>query len=204
MSCFSIDQRTALRKLFSEHAFYTKLYIESYFGDLPDLKSVITRLLKNQEDIGNGMKPIVGDKVGNIVTKLLKEHILAAAGAIDALKNNGDLNEAVKKVFANSKQVAQALNSLHMKNVSYETLLKNFNHHNQYVVDIAKLHKNQEFEKELKLFDKYYTHMLYFSDLLSCGLSTLHKHTPSTMKYAANGSYVRGSYQSCFDNDLLL
>jgi hypothetical protein len=54
------------------------MYIVSFLADLPDTDVVAQRLLKNQEDIGNAIKPFYGEEAGKKLTELLNGHILIA------------------------------------------------------------------------------------------------------------------------------
>ena len=106
------------------------------------------------------------------MTALLKEHILAAADAVNAIKGKDKnvIDAAIKKVFTNSAQVAGFLSSLNPSKLPYGTVLTMFNTHNQYVIDMATADSQNEYDKEIELFDKYYTHMLKFSDTLNNAL----------------------------------
>ena len=162
-----------MRKLFTDHAFYTKFYIESALSDLPDVKVITNRLLQNQVDIGNFVKPVVGNVNGDHLASLLKEHILAAAGAVSAVKKEDEkeVKTAVDKVFANSWLVSQLLSSFNPEKLPFDVVLKIFNQHNQYVIDITTLHFNEDFEKEINTVDLYYQHMLMLSDTLHDALN---------------------------------
>jgi hypothetical protein len=59
-----------------DHTGWTRNYIISFIAVLPDTNLVAERLLKNQEDIGNAIKPFYGDEATNELTSLLKDHIL--------------------------------------------------------------------------------------------------------------------------------
>jgi len=75
------------RKLWMDHVLWTSNYITSATtAGSEDQKQVLARLLKNQEDIGNVVKPIYGEKAGNKLTDLLKEHIVIAGKIVDAAK----------------------------------------------------------------------------------------------------------------------
>jgi len=158
--------------LFTQHAVYTKFYIESALQSLPDLTSITTRLYQNQTDIGNYVKPIVGATNGDTLTTLLKGHISAVAGAVSAIKGKDQtiINAAVNKVFVNSAQVAGFISSLNPSKLPYNTVLKMFNAHNQYVIDMTMAHSQNQYDRELQLFDEYYQHMMMFSDSLSGAL----------------------------------
>src|ERR1041385_2366156 len=84
---FATDDATklvlALRDLWVDHTGWTRNYIISYVAGLPDTTIVAERLLKNQEDIGNAIKPFYGSQAANKLTILLKAHI---TGAVDILK----------------------------------------------------------------------------------------------------------------------
>jgi hypothetical protein len=51
----------AMRKLWEDHITWTRLFIVSALADLPDKQATTERLLSNQVDIGNAIKPYYGD-----------------------------------------------------------------------------------------------------------------------------------------------
>jgi hypothetical protein len=168
--------KDTFRKLFTDHANYTYLYILSEVNQLPNLKVITERLLQNQVDIGDAMKPIVGEETGNAVTKLLKEHILAASNATKkAIANNRDntkkskdnLDEAIKKVFENSEEVSRGLSNINPQILPFKEVHKHFNEHNTMVLELVVLNIQGNFKKAITEYDCYYTHILGFSDMLS-------------------------------------
>ena len=76
----------AMRKLWEDHITWTRLAIVSFAAGLPDLQATEARLLANQVDIGNAIKPYYGRTAGNRLTALLKEHILGAVALLQAAK----------------------------------------------------------------------------------------------------------------------
>src|ERR1051325_7034472 len=74
----AVDVTMAMRKLWEDHITYTRNYIISTLADLPDGEAVAKRLLKNQDDIGDAIKPYYGDEPGKKVAALLRDHILIA------------------------------------------------------------------------------------------------------------------------------
>jgi hypothetical protein len=68
----TVDLRMAMRKLWEDHITYTRNYIISALADLEDSGKVAERLLKNQDDIGDAIKPIYGKKLA----ALLRDYIL--------------------------------------------------------------------------------------------------------------------------------
>jgi len=55
----------AMRKLWEDHIIWTRLFIISAAADLPDKAAATDRLLQNQVDIGNAIKPYYGEAAGN-------------------------------------------------------------------------------------------------------------------------------------------
>src|SRR6478672_12028825 len=76
-----------MRKLWEDHITWTRLAIVSFAADLPDLQATENRLLANQADIGNAIKPYYGRAAGAKLTKLLREHILGAVDLLVAAKS---------------------------------------------------------------------------------------------------------------------
>lgn len=169
------ELRVEFRKLWSEHAIYTKFYIISVLANIPDANLLAQRLLRNQDDIGNFLECFIGKDKGDKVAKLLKEHILAAAAAIAAVKsgNQGKIDEATDKLFQNSRKVAHFLSSLNPHRLPFRVVLDHFNEHNQFVIDMTVARSKKEFAKDIKLFDAYYAQILDFPDLVLEGVSCI-------------------------------
>src|SRR5262245_18730938 len=72
------DLRTTMRKLWEDHITYTRNYIISALADLADADAVANRLLKNQDNIGDAIKPYYGAEAGKTLSGLLRDHILIA------------------------------------------------------------------------------------------------------------------------------
>src|SRR3990172_10251888 len=104
-----------LRKLFTDHAVWTKIFIDAFLSNLPpeQITLIVQRLKQNQDDIGNGVRPFVGNQKANLLAKLLWEHIQSAsATAISAKEKRPDLQNKINLQMMNSDQVAQALSNL--------------------------------------------------------------------------------------------
>lgn len=99
----SRDFTNAMRQLWEDHISWTRLYIVSAAAGLPDTDANAQRLLQNQTDLGNAIKPYYGEQVGNQLTALLKDHILGAAELIAAAKagDSAAVDAASKKWYAN-------------------------------------------------------------------------------------------------------
>src|SRR2546423_11526117 len=75
-----------MRKLWTDHFFWTRDYIVAAVGDQPDAPAAANRLMKNQDDIGNAVAKFYGAAAGQQLTTLLKEHISIAVDLIKAAK----------------------------------------------------------------------------------------------------------------------
>src|SRR5687768_7811917 len=76
----------AMRVLWEDHITWTRLAIVSLATGSPDTQATVARLLKNQTDIGNAVKPYYGKAAGDKLTAELRKHILIAADLIAAAK----------------------------------------------------------------------------------------------------------------------
>ncbi len=81
-----LDMKLNMRELWTDHAVWTRMYIIESLDDSPAADAAAARLLKNQEDIGNAIKPVYGEAAGNQLTSLLKQHILIAVDIVDDVK----------------------------------------------------------------------------------------------------------------------
>lgn len=76
----------AMRELWTDHIIYTHHLIVSTSGGLADTGEVRQRLLRNQDEIGDAIKPYYGDSAGQTLASLLRGHIQHAAVAMAAAK----------------------------------------------------------------------------------------------------------------------
>jgi len=86
LSAKAVAFRSAMDKLWEDHITWTRIVIVDFAAGLPDLKAAETRLLHNQADIGNAIKPYYGTAAGRKLTSLLRTHILEAVPVLAAAK----------------------------------------------------------------------------------------------------------------------
>src|ERR1044072_4596169 len=66
------DFRADMRKLWEDHITWTRNVIFNIIDTLPGTNEAVARLLQNQVDIGNAIKPYYGAEAGDKITDLLK------------------------------------------------------------------------------------------------------------------------------------
>src|SRR5438094_2246379 len=60
----------AMRKIWEDHVTWTRLAIVSLVAGLADTNATVGRLMQNQADIGNAIRPFYGDAAGDHLTAL--------------------------------------------------------------------------------------------------------------------------------------
>lgn len=167
----AVDLRIAMRKLWEDHITYTRNYIISALADLPDGDAVAKRLLSNQDDIGNAIKPYYGDDAGKKLTALLKDHILIATEVVKAAKagNKDQLAAAQKKWSDNGKDIAAFLSGANPNwpKAALENMLqKHLDLTSGEVVGRLK----KDWVADIKSYDQGHEHMMMFADMLTDGI----------------------------------
>jgi hypothetical protein len=166
-----VDLRMAMRKLWEDHITWTRNYIISGLAGLEDAGKVAERLLKNQDDIGDAIKPVYGDEAGKKLSALLRDHILIAAGIVGAAKmnNNEELNKGQKQWYANADDIADFLSKANPnwpKRDLTEMLYKHLEFTTAEVVSRLK----KDWVADIEAYDKGHEHMLMFADVLTDGI----------------------------------
>src|SRR5688572_10525674 len=103
--------KEGMRKLWADHVVYTRNYIVAAVANDPGASAVATRLLRNQDDIGNAIVPYYGSAAGSRLTALLKDHINIAVELVSAAKasDNAKLTDADKRWHQNAVDIATFL-----------------------------------------------------------------------------------------------
>src|ERR687891_374017 len=120
----AIALRADMRQLWEDHITWTRLAIISLTTGSPDTEATVGRLLKNQTDIGNAVKPFYGKAAGNELTKQLRQHILIAADVIAAAKaeDKAKLADEQARWARNGNDIAAVLNSVNRRHWKLATM----------------------------------------------------------------------------------
>lgn len=162
-----------MRKLWSDHVFWTRLFIKSASFDSPDLSLTENRLLRNQEDIGKLFGKYYGEKIEVKLTNLLKEHIIGAGKIVIAVKNKTseeDTKLLIKEWYDNAEHISKFLFNLNKENWTLKILNDAMKKHLDDTLSEAGHALNNEFDKDIEDFDNIYNHILNLSDVLSLGI----------------------------------
>lgn len=160
-----------LRDLWVDHILYTREYIISFAAGLPDANVVAARLLKNQEDIGNAIKPFYGEQAGTMLTGLLKAHILGAVAILKAAKagNTTGAAAAEKKWYENADQIATFLASAN-PNWPVQDLKTMLHNHLALTKSEAVARLTGNYTADIAAFDKVHRQAMMMSDELADGI----------------------------------
>ena len=160
------------RRLWVDHVLWTSNYITSATtAGAEDQKQVLARLLKNQEDIGNSIKPYYGDAAGNKLTELLKEHIVIAGDIIDAAKK-GD-QKGVDKLNQDWERNANDIVTFLSDANPYwdkEDFTEMFMKHLKLTTDEVIFRLNKDWEEDINTADINEAHLIKMGDMLTDGI----------------------------------
>jgi hypothetical protein len=166
------DFNKSMRKLWEDHLTWTRLYIISAAGNLPDKDATAQRLLQNQTDIGNAVAQFYGQPAGEKLTGLLKDHILGAAALIEAAKS-GDkpkIDAAAAKWYANGDEIATFLNGANPQNWPLADMKAGMKMHLDLTLKEATDRLQGKYADDIKDYDQVHQHILGLADLLSSGI----------------------------------
>jgi hypothetical protein len=164
--------RNDMRVLWEDHVTWTRLAVISLLGNTPDTSATVGRLLQNQTDIGNAIKPFYGDAAGNALTDELRKHILIAADLIAAAKaGNADQVAAQQaRWHQNAEDIAALLNSVNPEFWNQDAVLAMLDEHLRLTTDevVARLQGN--WAADVASYDRIHHHALGMADTLSTGI----------------------------------
>jgi hypothetical protein len=168
------ELRTAMRKLWEDHVTWTRLYIVAATADLPEKDAAAKRLLQNQTDIGNAIKPFYGAAAGDKLTALLKDHILIAVDIIDAAKKGeaAKKDDAAKRWNANADDIAIFLSGANPKNWPAAEMKKMMREHLETTTTELVAHLQKDWAADVAAYDKVHDVILHMADMLAAGIAS--------------------------------
>jgi hypothetical protein len=162
----------AMRKLWEDHITWTRLVIVSIANDLPDTDATVQRLLQNQADIGNAIKPFYGDAAGDQLTELLRQHILIAAEILQDAKagNTAAEQDAITRWYANADDIAVFLNTANPKNWPLEDMKMMMREHLDLTLKEAVDYLGGNYSASVADYEQVHLEILKMADMLSDGI----------------------------------
>jgi hypothetical protein len=164
--------QAAMRKLWEDHITWTRLAIISLAHDLPDLQATQDRLLRNQVDIGNAIKPYYGKAAGHQLIALLTAHIAGAVALVQAAKA-GDQNlikQRSAEWYANGNEIADFLHKANPRNWSQSALRQMMKGHLDQTLSEAVDRLGGKYTADVRDYDEIHHHILRMADTLSSGI----------------------------------
>jgi hypothetical protein len=164
--------RSDMRVLWEDHVTWTRLAIISLTTGSPDTQATVGRLLRNQADIGNAVKPFYGKAAGNALTAKLREHILIAADVIAAAKagDQAKLTDAEARWQKNASEIAALLNSVNPRYWPLARLKAEMAKHLALTTQEVVARLQGRWAADVTAYDKVHLHILHMSDVLADGL----------------------------------
>ena len=165
----------AMRQLWEDHIVWTRqLIVSAATGaeSLPDIDRTAERLLRNQADIGNALGQFYGDRTGDAVEALLRDHILTAADIITAAKagNSAGVDEAVARWYANADDIAAALHELNPANWPLDEMQAHMKDHLDLTLEEAVARLEGRYADDIAAYDAIHGQILEMADMLSDGI----------------------------------
>jgi hypothetical protein len=162
----------AMRKLWEDHVTWTRLYIVDVTEDSPEADATAGRLLQNQVDIGDAIKPFYGDAAGSQLTALLQDHILIAADLLAAAKAGDEqgVREASDRWYANANEIAAFLASANPENWPLVHMQRMMKEHLDGTLAEAVANLSRDFEGDIAAYDAVHLQILEMADMLTDGI----------------------------------
>ena len=170
------ELRLGMRKLWEDHITWTRLFLVSALADLPDLKATTDRLLQNQVDIGNAIKPFYGNAAGDRLSALLRDHILIASDIVTAAKagEKEKLEASRSRWVANADEIAAFLGAANPRFWPASEMKAMMREHLDLTTEELMARLKRDWSGDVAAYEKIHAQILKMADMLADGISRQH------------------------------
>jgi hypothetical protein len=161
-----------MRKLWEDHVTWTRLAIVTFADGSSGFTPTADRLLQNQADIGDAVKPYYGDAAGDALTSLLRDHITIAVEILTAAKagDTAAVKEASTRWYANAGDVADLLAKVNPRFWPAQAMRAAMKAHLDQTLAEASHELGGQYAAGVADYDAIHRHILAMADQLSAGI----------------------------------
>ena len=161
-----------MRKLWEDHVTWTRLAIVTFADGSGGFDATASRLLQNQADIGNAIKPFYGDAAGTALSGLLHDHITIAVELLQAAKagDTAAFNDANTRWYANANDIADFLSAANPRLWPDDVMRASMKTHLDQTLAEAAHELGGQYAASVIDYEAIHLHMLDMADLLSSGI----------------------------------
>ncbi|GAA6525344.1 hypothetical protein [Intrasporangium sp. DVR] len=162
-----------MRKLWEDHVTWTRLAIVTFADGSAGFDATAGRLLQNQVDIGDAIKPFYGAAAGDQLTVLLTDHITTAVELLQAAKAGDDaaFASARERWYANADDIAAFLSAANPRSWPPDLMRADMRMHLDQTLSEAAHELAGDHAASIADYEEVHAHILAMADLLSDGLA---------------------------------
>ncbi|WP_025783302.1 hypothetical protein [Sporosarcina sp. D27] len=164
--------KSSMRLVWEQHVYWTRMTIISLVFSLPDVNSTTKRLLQNATDMGDLLKPFYGNKIADMYSNLIREHLIIAAELVKAAKvgNQKEVTALERKWYENGEDVAKFLNTINPF-ISRDEFQKMWFEHLALTKQEAVFMLQNDFESSIAVFNIIEKQALEMADTITTGIA---------------------------------
>ena len=161
-----------MRKLWEDHVTWTRLAIVAFADDSGGFNATAARLMQNQKDIGDAIKPFYGAAAGNQLTVLLEDHINIAVELLQAAKagDTAAVEKASAAWYENADAIADFLAGANPKYWPQDAMRSAMRGHLDQTLAEATHELSGDYAAGVADYDEIHAHILGMADTLSDGI----------------------------------
>jgi len=163
-----------IRKLWEDHITWTRLAIVTFADGSAGFSPTAGRLLQNQTDIGDSIKPFYGAAAGNRLSALLHDHITIAVEILQAARsgNTAAFDGASTRWYANGNDIADFLAAANPRSWPDAVMRADMKEHLDQTLAEAAHELHGQYAASITDYEGIHAHILMMADQLSAGITS--------------------------------
>lgn len=166
-----INLMNEMRKLWEEHAAWTRLFIISALAELPDLDTATKRLFRNPSDFADVLEIFYGRQKADVFRNLFEENLKITASVVEHTKhkNTKAVEQYTKLWRGNADRIAAFLAGVNpcWAEDEWRRLIYD---HLRMTADEAAARSSGDYARDVAIFDMIEEQALAKADFMAAGM----------------------------------